>query len=46
MSARHYDSLIIDSGNTLKYLVETTFNYPTMAAAYRAAAPNGLNRVF
>jgi len=33
-------------GNTLEYFVETTFNYPTMAEAYRVAALNGLNRVF
>ena len=33
-------------GNSLKYFVETTFNYPTMAEAYRVAALNGLNRVF
>jgi NAD(P) transhydrogenase len=32
-------------GNTLMYFVETTFNYPTMAEAYRVAALNGLNRV-
>lgn len=31
--------------NTLKYFVETTFNYPTMAEAYRRAAINGLNRL-
>ena len=35
-----------DGGNTLEYFVETTFNYPTMAEAYRVAALNGLNRVF
>jgi NAD(P) transhydrogenase len=34
------------SGNTLKYFVHTTFNYPTMAEAYRVAALNGLNRLF
>jgi NAD(P) transhydrogenase len=34
------------AGNTLNYFVETTFNYPTMAEAYRVAALNGLNRVF
>lgn len=34
------------TGNTLNYFVETTFNYPTMAEAYRVAALNGLNRVF
>jgi NAD(P) transhydrogenase len=32
--------------NTLVYFVETTFNYPTMAEAYRIAALNGLNRLF
>lgn len=32
--------------NTLKYFTNTTFNYPTMAEAYRVAALNGLNRVF
>jgi len=32
--------------NTIKYFVEATFNYPTMAEAYRVAALNGLNRVF
>jgi NAD(P) transhydrogenase len=32
--------------NTLRYFTNTTFNYPTMAEAYRVAALNGLNRVF
>jgi NAD(P) transhydrogenase len=31
--------------NTLRYFTTTTFNYPTMAEAYRVAALNGLNRV-
>ncbi|SPJ33213.1 Si-specific NAD(P)(+) transhydrogenase [Kushneria phyllosphaerae] len=31
--------------NTLAYFVNTTFNYPTMAEAYRIAAHNGLNRL-
>jgi len=31
--------------NNIKYFVSTTFNYPTMAEAYRQAAFNGLNRV-
>lgn len=30
--------------NSLLYFVNTTFNYPTMAEAYRVAALNGLNR--
>jgi NAD(P) transhydrogenase len=29
----------------LKYFVNTTFNYPTMAEAYRIAALNGLNKL-
>ncbi|MFK7735857.1 MAG: Si-specific NAD(P)(+) transhydrogenase [Pirellulaceae bacterium] len=32
--------------NTLEYFVNTTFNYPTMAEAYRVAALNGMNRLF
>ncbi|MDZ4261528.1 MAG: Si-specific NAD(P)(+) transhydrogenase [Pseudomonadota bacterium] len=32
--------------NTLKYFVNTTFNYPTMAEAYRVAAFDGLSRLF
>ncbi|MDI1302292.1 MAG: Si-specific NAD(P)(+) transhydrogenase [bacterium] len=34
------------AANTLRYFVNTTFNYPTMAEAYRVAALNGLNRLF
>ncbi len=32
--------------NTIRYFVNTTFNYPTMAEAYRVAALDGLGRVF
>ena len=32
--------------NTIDYFIHTTFNYPTMAEAYRVAALNGLNRLF
>jgi NAD(P) transhydrogenase len=31
--------------NTLQYFINTTFNYPTMAEAYRVAALNGYNRL-
>ena len=31
--------------NSLLYFINTTFNYPTMAEAYRIASMNGLNRV-
>lgn len=27
------------------FFINTTFNYPTMAEAYRVAALNGINRV-
>ena len=33
------------AANTLMYFINTTFNYPTMAEAYRVAALNGLNRI-
>ena len=33
------------AANSMRYFVNTTFNYPTMAEAYRVAALNGLNRV-
>ncbi len=32
-------------GNNLMYFINNTFNYPTMAEAYRVAALNGFNRV-
>ena len=32
--------------NSLKYFINTTFNYPTMAEAYKLAAYDGYNRVF
>lgn len=34
------------AGNSLRYFMDTTFNYPTMAEAYRVAALNGFNRLF
>lgn len=34
------------AANTITYFTNTTFNYPTMAEAYRVAALNGLNRVY
>lgn len=34
-----------DELNRLRHFTNTTFNYPTMAAACRTAAFNGLNRL-
>jgi NAD(P) transhydrogenase len=31
--------------NDIRYFTRTTFNYPTMAEAYRVAAHNGINRL-
>ena len=33
------------TANSINYFVNTTFNYPTMAEAYRVAALCGLNRI-
>lgn len=33
------------AANNIQYFINTTFNYPTMAEAYRVAALNGLNRL-
>jgi NAD(P) transhydrogenase len=33
------------AANSLMYFINTTFNYPTMAEAYRVAALNGYNRI-
>lgn len=34
-----------NGGNNINYFINTTFNYPTMAEAYRVAALNGINRL-
>lgn len=43
----HIGQTLMDcpESNNLRYFVNTTFNYPTMAEAYRVAAYNGLNRL-
>lgn len=43
----HIGQAVMRSGaNSVAYFANTTFNYPTMAEAYRVAALNGLNRLF
>ena len=42
----HIGQAVMKCGHTLEYFINTTFNYPTMAEAYRVAALNGLNRIF
>jgi NAD(P) transhydrogenase len=43
----HIGQAVMQSGNnSVAYFANTTFNYPTMAEAYRVAALNGMNRLF
>ena len=42
----HIGQAAMQSHSPLDYFANTTFNYPTMAEAYRVAALNGLNRLF
>jgi NAD(P) transhydrogenase len=43
----HIGQAVMQSANnSVAYFANTTFNYPTMAEAYRVAALNGLNRLF
>jgi len=39
-------AVMLSGNNSIHYFTNTTFNYPTMAEAYRVAALNGLNRLF
>lgn len=39
-------AVMLNGNNSIHYFTNTTFNYPTMAEAYRVAALNGLNRLF
>ena len=45
MRENRIDAVFLESGTSMRYFVNTTFNYPTMAEAYRVAALNGLNRL-
>jgi NAD(P) transhydrogenase len=42
----HIGQAAMQGGQGIDYFANTTFNYPTMAEAYRVAALNGLNRLF
>lgn len=42
----HIGQAAMQAKTPLDYFANTTFNYPTMAEAYRVAALNGLNRLF
>jgi NAD(P) transhydrogenase len=38
-------TVMAGANNDIRYFTHTTFNYPTMAEAYRVAAYNGINRL-
>ena len=38
-------TVMANPNNDIRYFTHTTFNYPTMAEAYRVAAYNGINRL-
>src|SRR5262249_21099681 len=41
----HIGQAVIALGGTLEYFRDTTFNYPTLAEAYKVAGLDGLNRL-
>src|SRR6202789_2850669 len=41
----HIGQAVMALGGTLDYFIDTVFNYPTLAEAYKTAAYNGLNRL-
>lgn len=41
----HIGQAILAFGGTVDYLVNTVFNYPTLAEAYKVAALDGINRL-
>jgi NAD(P) transhydrogenase len=41
----HIGQAVMALGGTLDYFINTVFNYPTLAEAYKTAAFNGINRL-
>ncbi len=41
----HIGQAVLTYGGSISYFVDTVFNYPTLAEAYKVAALNGLKRV-
>jgi len=41
----HIGQAVLTYGGSISYFVDTVFNYPTLAEAYKTAALNGLKRV-
>ena len=41
----HIGQAVLNLGGTLDYFLENTFNYPTLAEAYKIAALDAWNRI-
>ena len=41
----HIGQAVVGLGGTIDYLVESVFNYPTFAEAYKVAALDALNKL-
>jgi NAD(P) transhydrogenase len=41
----HIGQAVMAFGGTVDYFVNTVFNYPTLAEAYKVAALDGMNRM-
>ena len=41
----HIGQAVMSYGGTISYFIDTVFNYPTLAEAYKLAALNGLKRI-
>jgi NAD(P) transhydrogenase len=42
----HIGQAVLNLQGTLDYFIENTFNYPTLAEAYKIAALDAWNRMF
>jgi NAD(P) transhydrogenase len=41
----HIGQAVMALGGTVEYFINTVFNFPTLAEAYKVAALNGLNKI-
>ena len=41
----HIGQTVMGCGGTIDYLVETVFNYPTLAESYKVAALDAMNKM-
>ena len=42
----HIGQAVMSHNDTIDYFIDTVFNYPTLAECYKAAAFNGLNKLY